>query len=65
VKRAGISAALLAGAFALQIAPPAAAKANGGKSCIKRRMAKSLSECSVKAKCNGVISRTDQARLCP
>jgi hypothetical protein len=62
VKRAGISTALLAGAFALQIALPAAAKADGGKSCIKRQMARGLSECIAKAKCNGITSR--KARLC-
>jgi hypothetical protein len=44
---------------------PALAKEDGGKSCIKRQMAKGVSACIAKAKCDGITSRRDQARLCP
>jgi hypothetical protein len=44
---------------------PVSAKDDKGQSCLKRQMAKGLSECIAKAKCNGVTSRKDQARMCP
>jgi hypothetical protein len=41
------------------------AKDDGGQSCIKRQMAKGLTACIAKAKCNGVTSRKQQAAMCP
>lgn len=63
MKRVVLAALFVAAAAALSA--PASAKNDGGQSCLKRQMAKGLSACIAKAKCDGVTSRKDQARLCP
>ncbi len=51
-------------AVATALTSPVLAK-DDGASCIKRQMAKGVSACIAKAKCDGITSRKDQARLCP
>ena len=43
---------------------PQTVSARDTQSCVNREMAKGRSACIAKAKCNGVTSRKEQARLC-
>lgn len=55
---------LLLAAFVFTVAAVPAPAMAADKACVKREMAKGRSECIAKAKCDGVTSRKDQARLC-
>jgi hypothetical protein len=57
---ATIAAAALTAAV---LAAPASAQ-DKLAACIKKEQAKGISACIAKAKCNGVTSRKEQARMC-